>query len=247
MLLDGLIKFCFPITAINRAFKRIFPPHYFKKIHNFVLPLWHDSVLPEIRPWLQKSLMGTYMEPGKQKRDSLSDTLATCDTAVALQLCWNIHPKSSPFSKIKHAVKYTYSCNSVSVQSWNINMYHKILTFSSRLAMESKVSSEPNSRALFLLFSSSSTPSLLSLFNSSWRSVSNSPVLSWTHKQTYCHFWRDQQRNSIQCHPWYLQQLLSILQEVKAVLDPTSGDVGTLHSVFFPLFTCCFAWTQTND
>lgn len=30
--------------------------------------------------------MGTNMEPGKQKGDSLSDTVATCDTAVALQL-----------------------------------------------------------------------------------------------------------------------------------------------------------------
>ncbi len=54
-----------------------------------------------------------------------------------------------------------------------------LLTFSSRLQMESKVSLEPKRMALFLPFSFSSSSFWCALFSSSCRSKSSSPILSY--------------------------------------------------------------------
>lgn len=170
------------------------------------IPVWHNSVRPEIQLWPQRSPVGTNSAPGKQKEKSLisSTTMATCDDVVVLHLYLLS-------DLLQHDIKNSYCCTTLSIKrsisvathieitssstTWSVTLIvitknitssisrgirHSVQTFSSRLAMESKVSSEPNSRALFLPFSSSSSSRLLTLFNSSWRSVSSSPMLSWS-------------------------------------------------------------------
>lgn len=118
--------------------------------------------------------------------------------------------------------------------------------------MESNVSSDPNNRALFLLFSSSSSSFLLSLFNSSWRSGLSSPMLSWIQTR---HTWL--KKKSIWCqtkhiatshtHHSYLQQLLGVLQEVQTVFDPASGNICPLLPELFPPLALRLTWIRKWD
>lgn len=52
------------------------------------IPVSHNSVLPEIQLWPQRSLVGANSAPGKQKDESLISctTVTTCDDAVVLHL-----------------------------------------------------------------------------------------------------------------------------------------------------------------
>lgn len=45
----------------------------------------------------------------------------------------------------------------------------------------------------------------------------------------------------------YLQQLLSILQEVKTVFDPTSRNLCSLLSELFPSLTLSLTWVRGKD